>query len=125
MLKYLLIRVQDLQDLIRIRLETRSINDRLEVVIILFKEIHEFSPVVPHVYQHWLLNFFHEKLKLWIFRVGVRHVTEIFVTYEGMQQKVVWLNVQSHLELVRFFQHRQCHLFIQDRYMLENSILSL
>lgn len=85
MLEYLLIRVQDLQDLIRVRLETRSINDRLEVVIILFKEIHEFRPVVPHVNQHWLLNFFHEKLKLWIFRVGVRHVTEIFVTYEGVQ----------------------------------------
>lgn len=68
MLKYFALGVQYVQDALRVWLEARRINYWLKILIIFLEELHELFPIVAHVHQHRLPDFFDEELKLGIFR---------------------------------------------------------
>jgi len=81
--------------------------------------------VVSHVNQHWLPNFLHEELMLWVFLNWVGDVSEVLVANESVQQNIIQLHEKGELSLIAFRKIRNRHELIPDSQVLEDSVFPL
>ena len=78
------IRIDDLQQFVRVGLLPSRIKNCLHVGLCTLKIAQEIIHVVSLINKHRLLPLFDEKLVFVVFLDRVRHVAEVFITKEGV-----------------------------------------
>ena len=128
MLEYFPFWVKNCEQMISIRLDCRCENDRLNValLLLLFQVSQQLLHAVTFIDKHWLPCVWvrQQKLMLWRLRVRIRHITEILVTNESMQEKVINLKKYGQ-RIFRDLHRRQEDRLVVDVQVLEDSSVLL
>jgi hypothetical protein len=74
---------------VSVRFESSGKDHHIEDVLIFLQVSHEVFPVITHVHQNRLLNFFKEEFMLMLFNCRVCEVAEVLITDVGVEQYII------------------------------------